>query len=229
MARVLRAIADAGPRDGLSVRRQVASLAGATGADVGFLDRAVEVLRAMPRTQTAFDDGQLSWSQVRGIVTEVRRLTVAHRGLLDDALAGTIAQGRLRGEPDRVVEVCGDLAGQIDVDGQEQVEAAQERSERLILQPDFDGWTDVHGTLPPVTAATVAEALDAAADAPLAPDAPAPTDDDGKPLPLTVRPRVSRAPQWAPLAPGRSAIRSVSGAMTWTRGRARPDPAPSLR
>lgn len=218
MASVLRQLAQAGPRNGLPVRRQVALLAGATGTDVGFLDRAVEVLRAMPRTQTSFDDGMLSWSQIRGIVGEARSLSVAQRAVLDDALAGTVAQGRLRGEPDRVVEICGDLAARIDRVGQERVEAAQERGERLVMQLGVDGWAEVHGTLSPVTAATVGEALDTAADVPVAPDAPPATDDDGKTLPVIARPPTSRAAQWA-VALERICATYLSGTGT---GRARP-------
>lgn len=222
MARVLRAVADASPRNGLSVRRQLALLAGATGTDVGFLDRAVEVLRAMPHTQAAFDQGHLSWSQVRGIVLDARRLTIAQRRVLDEALIGTIAQGRDRGEPDRVVEICGDLVARLDAAGQERLEESQERAQRLIVQLGFDGWGELHGLLDPTTTASITNALDALADAPVAPDAPPATDDDGRVLPAVAQPPRSRSAQWA-IALGRMAALALGGANPdGTLGRARP-------
>jgi hypothetical protein len=197
MARVLRLLAQAGPRDGLSVRRQVGLIAGATGADAAFLDRAVEVLRPMGRTQSAFDDGLLGWGQVRGIVLAARPLSVAQRELLDLALAGTVAQGRDCGEPDRVVEVAQDLAARIDAVGTERDEAAQERAQSLAVQLGLDGWAAVHGQLAPENAAALMAALDAAADDPVAAGAPPAADDDGRVLPPTARPARSRSAQWA--------------------------------
>ncbi|CAN5165299.1 hypothetical protein BH23ACT9_BH23ACT9_36950 [soil metagenome] len=194
MARVLRAIQQATPRDGLSVRRQVSLLAGATGYDVAFLDRAVQTLTAMPQTWQAFDRQQLSWSQLRGIVCEARRLTVTQRGVLDQALTGLLAAGT--GEPDRIVEQAGDITARLDALGQDRLEQAQERGQRVSMQLDFDGWADLHGLLGPELAATVASALDAAADAPVADDHRA-TDDDGRVLPQTAQPPRTRAGQWA--------------------------------
>lgn len=223
MARVLRQMAEAGPRDGLSVRRQVGLLAGATGLDVGFLDRAVQVLSAMPLTQRAFDDAALSWSQVRGIVMEARRLSVAQRQVLDAALADTVAKGRLRGEPDRVVETAGDLAAKLDVTHAERAEAAEERQQRLVLQPDFDGWGTIHGTLCPEVYAVTQSALDLVADDPVAADAPPPTDDDGTPLPKAARPNTSRGAQLAE-ALGRMATMILGGTDRegrWQRARPR--------
>ncbi|MGI9018166.1 MAG: DUF222 domain-containing protein [Euzebya sp.] len=167
MATVLRAVAEAGPRDGLSVRRHLALQADATGMDVGFLDRAVQTLSAMPHVWAAFDANRLSWSQLRGIVMEARSLSVAQRHVLDQALTGVLESGL--GEPDRIVDITTDLAARLDRDGLENNEDVQERSQRLVLQPDFDGWTEIHGTLAPEVGATLGEALDAAADPPVSP------------------------------------------------------------
>ncbi|MGI9017359.1 MAG: DUF222 domain-containing protein [Euzebya sp.] len=213
MATVLRAVAEAGPRDGLSARRHLALQAGATGVDVGFLDRAVQTLSAMPKVWAAFDTGSLSWSQLRGIVLESRRLTVAQRQILDEALAGVLASGL--GEPDRIVATTADLAARLDREGMEKSEDAQERAQRLVLQPDFDGWTEIHGTLAPEVGATLGEALDAAADPPVRPDDPRPVDADGKIIPKSVRPVQSRAQQWAE-ALGRIAATYLGGTSTQT-------------
>ncbi|MGI9015862.1 MAG: DUF222 domain-containing protein [Euzebya sp.] len=215
MATVLRAVAAAGPRDGLSVRRHLALQADATGVDVGFLDRAVQTLSAMPKVWAAFDEGALSWSQLRGIVLEARRLSVAQRHVLDQALAGLLESGL--GEPDRIVDTAGDLAARLDREGLENNEDAQERSQRLVLQPCVDGWTEIHGTLAPEVGATLGEALDAAADPTVSPGDPRPVDADGKVIPKSVRPVLSRAQQWAE-ALGRIAATYLGGASGQTGG-----------
>jgi hypothetical protein len=215
MAAVLRAVATGGSSQGLSVRRRLGLWAGATGAEVGFVDRAVQVLGAMPRVWAAFDAGGLSWSQLRGIVVEARRLSVAQRELLDGLLADLAVAGRDTGEPDRIVEVTADLVARIDREGQETIEAAQDRAQRLVVQPGLDGWAEIHGCLGPEVAATVAEALDAAADPPVG-DGPV-TDDDGRALPARVRPAGGRAGQWAE-ALGRVCASFLGGSGTCTCG-----------
>ncbi len=217
MAAVLRAIAAAGPAEGLPARRHVALRAQVTGVDVGFLDRAVQTLQAMPLTWQAFDDGRLSWSQLRAIVSEARRLTVALRGVLD-ALMVAVIDRAATGEPDRVGETCGDLVARLDTARAETDEATVERAERLVMQLGFDGWARLYGDLAPDTAATVAEALDDAADPPVAPDAPPVTDDDGTVLPTAAQPVRSRARQWAE-ALHRISVAHLSGG---AGGRARP-------
>jgi hypothetical protein len=214
MAEVLRDWAAAAPEHGLSVRRQVALLADVTGTDVAFLDRAVQTLAAMPLTWSAFDAGRLSWSQLRGIVCEARRLSVAQRAVLDGCLTDLLDRGP--GEPDRIVEVAGDVAARLDAAGQEADERAAERGQRLVVQLGFDGSSEIHGVLGPELTATVCEALDALADPPVAADAPPATDDDGRVLPAAARPPVSRSAQWAE-ALGRMAAIALGGSRTRAR------------
>jgi hypothetical protein len=214
MVRVLRRWAVAGPEHGLSVRRQVALLADVTSTDVAFLDRAVQTLAAMPQTQAAFDAGRLSWSQLRGIVCEARRLSVAQRAVLDGCLTDLLDRGP--GEPDRIVEVAGDVAARLDAAGHEADERAAERGQRLVVQLGFDGSSEIHGVLGPELTTTVCEALDALADAPVAADASPATDDDGRRLPEAARPSTSRAAQWAE-ALGRMAAIALGGSRTRAR------------
>lgn len=184
MATALRALAAAGPVDGLPAPRMVGLEAQATGWDIRFLSRAIQTLDAMPSTWAAFDHGQLSWSQLRGIVTAARGLCRADRAALDVALTGAITHNATA-EPDRLVEVAEDLAGRLD-------DAAQtERDDRTlerrvaVIQPAFDGGFKLYAELGPEGAAVV-EALDAAADPPIADntdDSEDPADDDGQPLP----------------------------------------------
>ncbi|MGI9018039.1 MAG: DUF222 domain-containing protein, partial [Euzebya sp.] len=147
-----------------------------------------------------------------------RRLSVAQRQVLDQALAGLLESGL--GEPDRIVDTTADLAARLDRAGMENNEDAQERSQRLVLQPDFDGWTEIHGTLAPEVGATLGEALDAA-DPPVSPGDPRPVDADGKVIPKSVRPVQSRAQQWAE-ALGRIAATYLGGGTDTPVRRARP-------
>jgi hypothetical protein len=197
MAVVLRAWAQAGPSDGLPARRHVALSADVTGVDVGMVDRAVQVLAGMPRTWAAFDDGSLSWSQLRGIVLQARRLSAVQRGVLDEALAGAVVQGLVRGEPDRIVELAGDLVARLDAAGQREREAADERAQGIVLQPDLWRGGEIHGYLAEELYAVVGEALDAAADAPVAEGAAPLTDDEGRRVPAAALAPTGRRAQLA--------------------------------
>ncbi|HUG86852.1 MAG TPA: hypothetical protein VMM13_19940, partial [Euzebya sp.] len=176
---------------GLPVQRLAGLASDMTGGDMRFLARALEVLEAMPATRLAFDRGQLSWSQLRGIVVAARPLRVADRAWLDDQLAGAITQA---GEPDRVVQIAADLAGRcLDIAKPDGDVAALDRN-RLVMQPTLDGrrvlgWFDLDSE----GGATLAEATDAAADPPSAADQP--VDADGRAMPKRWGPCRNRAAQ----------------------------------
>ncbi len=91
-----------------------------------------------------------------------------------------------------------------------------------MVQLGCDGWGELHGLLDPTTTATLTDALDALADAPVAADAPPATDDDGTVLPAVAQPPRSRAAQWA-VALGRMAALALgSTSPDGTLRRARP-------
>lgn len=196
MATVLRAISEAGPTAGVSAVRLISLAAEATGWDLRYLHRTVQTLTAMPKIWAAFDTGRLSWSQLRGITGAAKRLRVTDRRVLDAHLAGVIEAG-VSGEPDRIVEVAGDLACRLDEAGQEADETAQTKNSFVHLRPDLFGGAEVVGYLDDVTAATVAEALHGAADPPVADDTPPPIDADGKPIPAAWQRPTSRSAQLA--------------------------------
>ncbi|HUG84014.1 MAG TPA: hypothetical protein VMM13_05590 [Euzebya sp.] len=190
----LREARSTGPHpSGLPVERLAGLETDTTGRDVRFLTRAIEVLDGMPATWLSFQRGDVSWSQLQGIVIAARPLRIADRAWLDDQLAGVIDQG---GEPDRVVEIAGDLAARcLAVDKPDRDVADLDRN-TFVVQPTLDstrmkGWFE----LDIEAGATVTDAVDAAADPPTADDHP--VDADGRPMPRTWGPCRKRAAQRA--------------------------------
>ncbi|HUG85610.1 MAG TPA: HNH endonuclease [Euzebya sp.] len=196
MAQVLRAVAEAGPSGGLPAHRLVGLSAGVTGWDLRFLSRAVEVLAFMPQLWTAFDEGRVSWSQLRAIVLAAKPLSQRDRGALDAALVAAVAQND-SAEPDRMVEIAQDMAIKLDEARQRDRERAQTRGSYVSLQPHLFGGVDIHGHVDDLAGAVIADAIHAAADAPVADDARRPVDSDGRPVPGTWLPPTSRAGQLA--------------------------------
>lgn len=208
MAQILRAVAEAGPVNGLPAIRLISLAAGATGWDIAYLRRVTDTLAAMPGVWTAFDRGEISWSQLRGITTAAKGLSAADRQTLDGQLSGAIVQNATA-EPDRVVELAGDLAGRLD-------DAAQERRDRQTAQatglrftPNLFGGAHISGDLDDQQTAWVTDAVYGAADPSVADDQ-RPVDADGKPIPRV----------W--LAPTRRAAQLAEGltriAMDWLAG-----------
>ena len=174
MARLLRCIQQAGgvSRDGLPARRLIGLAGDVTGAEAAFLERCVQTLSAMPETWQAFDQGCLSWSQVRTIVMAARDLSVAQRQTLDDQLAAAVGTAR-DVEPDRIGEITADLAWRID---RQAVDTAAETAPdhaSAVCQPSFDGWGDWYIHADPELNAVLGQAMNAAANRPTAAQAPA--------------------------------------------------------
>ncbi|CAN5797521.1 hypothetical protein BH24ACT15_BH24ACT15_38370 [soil metagenome] len=195
MASILRAVAEAGPVDGLPAARLISLAAGATGWDIRYLRRTTDTLTAMPGVWTAFDQGEISWSQVRGITTAAKGLSVADRHTLDGQLSGAIADNATA-EPDRIVEVAGDLAARLDEAAQERRDTNSAKGIGLRLIPDLLGGSTIHGQLDDQLTALVSNAIHSAADAPVAYDHQ-PTDADGKPIPRSWLAPTRRAAQLA--------------------------------
>ncbi len=214
MAKVLRGIADAGgvAEGGLPARRLIGLAAGVTGAEGAFLERCVQTLAGMPRTWAAFEDGRVSWSQVRAIVVEARRLSAAQRQVLDDRLADTVEQARTS-EPDRVGEVAADLVWRLDRVAVDKAATTAPDASRAVCQPSFDGWGDWFIHADPGLNAVLGEVMNAAADPPSKAADPhdhdnheghgdheghdGATDDDGAPIPADLQDRRSRSTQLA--------------------------------
>lgn len=73
-----------------------------TGGDRAMLLTAADVLADMPATMGLLKASVLSWSQVRGIVAEAKRLSRDDRGVLDAHIAAS-AQDLPKMDPDDAV------------------------------------------------------------------------------------------------------------------------------
>ena len=72
---------------GLSTEMLLVLSARRTGADARMLVNAAAMLRDMPTTAMAFARGDLSWSQIRAIVSGVRTVDIAGRTRIDQLIA----------------------------------------------------------------------------------------------------------------------------------------------
>lgn len=183
MAGVLRAIAISQPEAGMPADRLISLAASATGWDVAYLARATDVLDCMPATWQAFDEGRLSWSQLRGIIAAAKRLSRDDRAQLDWRLTGAISHNP-DGEPDALVEHAHTIATQLTDQRTADAELSSTRRQFVRFQPDLFGGVDFWGFADELTAATMKAAMDAAADAPRLADEPS-VDNESQPMPAT--------------------------------------------
>ena len=142
--------------------------AGCTGTDARMYAKAAAALRTLPLTKAAFLAGKLSWGQVRQIVSSVRTMDLSARASID-ALVDREA-GRAD-EPDVLVALVDEELARARAD------LALAREDRAIerrflwVQNRLEGGATFYGETDAEAAATIIEALDAAADAPVDRDA----------------------------------------------------------
>jgi hypothetical protein len=136
-----------------------------TQSDRGMLLTAADVLRDMPATLALLVARVLSFSQVRGIVAEAKRLTRDERAELDariDASTDRFAKA----DPDDVVDAVRVAAAEVrDPASVERREKALERGNFVWIQPGLLDRGKVYGELDNVALASVATAVDAMAPA----------------------------------------------------------------
>jgi hypothetical protein len=133
-----------------------------TGADARMLVNAAETLRAMPATASAFARGELSWSQVRAVVSAVRSVDSAGRAQLDDLIA-TQTDRLAQMDPDELLARVDDLVARLRADLVRAREDRQIECGFLAVQGRLDGSASFYGEADAESAATIIEALDTAA------------------------------------------------------------------
>lgn len=135
-----------------------------TGADARTLLRAGRVLADLPVTRCLFEEGRLSWGQVRAITAACRPLPSDLRGRVDERLAATVAQspqGTAAFDPDGLVWAVDAAVEELRHDKVAATERrAQERS-FLARQLGLDGRMRCYGEFDPVSAAALNNAIDA--------------------------------------------------------------------
>lgn len=156
---------------GLPVEMLLSLEARRTMPDARMIAAAASELRRMPRLHEAFTSGSVSWSQTRAILVSLRSVPADDRTHIDGMIerwASELADA----DPDRLVQLVDDAAARVRPD---LVRAREDRMidrEFLAIQGRIDGGATIYGEAGPESAATIVEALDARADAPVNADLP---------------------------------------------------------
>merc|ERR1711969_322160 len=95
---VVQATGEVEETTGVALEQWLSQTGRATIADRRMLQTAATVLARMPRTLAAFETGKLSWSQVRVIVLETRRVPQGLWPTIDDQICEDVDLW-LRAEP----------------------------------------------------------------------------------------------------------------------------------
>jgi hypothetical protein len=134
-----------------------------TQSDRGMLLTAADVLRDMPATLALLVARVLSFSQVRGIVAEAKRLTREERAELDARIDASTDMFT-KWDPDDVVDaVRVDAADVRDPASVERREKALERGNFVWVQPGLLDRGKVYGELDNVSLASITVGIDAMA------------------------------------------------------------------
>lgn len=153
--------------EGLPLELFVSLRHGMPQGDARMLCTVAEVLAHMPATAVLFEQGDLSWGQVRRIVSAVRRLRVEHRAEVDERIAATVDErgGVDAYGPDGLVDAVDDAVAEI-----------RERNQRkpkdpgkhnfIAFQQQLVGGAQFHGEGDDVSTAIILNALHDAAGPP---------------------------------------------------------------
>ncbi len=146
--------------EGLPIDTLLAVRHGWSRAEVAMMLDAGDVLAAMPATLTLWQQATLSWSVVRDIIAQVRRLGRDGRQTVDARLDASRAL-LVDMDPDRiswaVTQAVEEFLG---LTAKERQEQAAARQSFLHLQLDVFGGARLAGYLNPLDAATVTNGLD---------------------------------------------------------------------
>ncbi len=184
---------------GVSLEAWVTTIARRTRSDARMLLAAAEMVRRLPTLRAAFQEGRLSWAQVRSIALKTRPLPRRLDDRVDTAIAAAL-DGVGGAEPDAVTRVITWSLASLEPQQVERRERREEEREFLSLQPRLDGsggrlWGELGPTSWAVVDAALGDAGAAAAhpgDADTANDA----DSDGDAAPGRVaRARAARLVQ----------------------------------
>jgi hypothetical protein len=131
--------------------------------DARELITAAEQLARMPETGSALSDGTLSWSQARAIVRSVKDLDATARATVD-RVVGSNAGALADAEPEAILDRIEDAAARLRPDRTLRSEDRAIERRFLALQPMLGGGGTLYGEADAESFATIASALDAAAE-----------------------------------------------------------------
>ena len=173
-----------------------------TGADRSVVIGCGQVLLQMPATAALFEQGAISWSQVRRICRSARTLRADQRLELDERIAASVEQfnGLDAFGPDQLCEAVDAAADDLRLPRSiERREAAARESNFLSVQRTLLNRVQFYGDYDEVSAAPIIDMLDAQAGQPhgCRSDAAADADGDEPPAADEVAPPKRRGGQYA--------------------------------
>ena len=155
-----------------------------TGADRRMIVAAGETLGHLPTVDALWEQGLVSWGQVRAIVLAVRRLPVAGRAVVDARIAATMAtyEGIDAFDPDHLVDAVDRAAAELlDPRNAERREERAPLANFVAVQQSLDGRVKGWFDYDQVNGAVVLNGLDAASPTPSATTDPQPPADNAWP------------------------------------------------
>jgi len=141
-----------------------------TSWDARAITRIAGILTGMPDTASAFEEGVLSWSQIRAITDAAKPCDAAGRERIDRFI-GRRAPSQTDADPDQIVGQVEDEVATIRKDLTERREGRAVEQSFIAFQPRLDGRTFFYGEGDHASVAGLVDSLDAAAGPPK-PDGP---------------------------------------------------------
>jgi hypothetical protein len=148
---------------GLGPEAALRMVCGRTRFEASELTGAAEILARMPRTRALLAEGAISWSQTKGICRAVRGLSLEHLGRIDAAVARH-ARALACAEPDEVVWRTEDEVAHLRADRELRRENRAIEGSFLALAPRLAGGGAIYGEADTASFATLAAAIDSAAE-----------------------------------------------------------------
>ena len=130
--------ADVAAATGVSLESWVTTIARRTRADTRMLLTAAEMVRRLPTLRAGFQEGRLSWAQVRAVALKARPLPRSLDDRVDQAIADAL-DGTGGAEPDAVTRVIAWSLAALQPSAAEQAERREREREFLGMQPRLDG------------------------------------------------------------------------------------------
>ena len=130
--------ADVAMVTGVSLESWVTTIARRTRADARMLLAAAEMARRLPTLRAGFQEGRLSWAQVRAVALKARPLPRSLDDRVDQAIADAL-DGTGGSEPDAVTRVISWSLAALQPTSAERTERREQEREFLGMQPRLDG------------------------------------------------------------------------------------------
>jgi hypothetical protein len=123
---------------GVSLEVWVTTISRRTRADARMLLAAAEMVRRLPTLRAGFQEGRLSWAQVRAVALKARPLPRSLDDRVDQAIADAL-EGTGGAEPDAVTRVISWSLAALQPTPAERAELREQEREFLGMQPRLDG------------------------------------------------------------------------------------------